>query len=136
MSNNTISIFIVGDVVTTPTNEQFFRTGDFEALVHAENFEFFNQSYVSTINLECPIKTYEYCINKLNPTVVGLVNNHIMDFGEKGLSDTVSLLSQKVIPLNCDGNDFSDVLRLNYLLVKVFGSDLILVYNSTESIND
>jgi poly-gamma-glutamate synthesis protein (capsule biosynthesis protein) len=153
MNSNAISILIAGDVVPTPANEQLFHTGDIEALVGAEILELFDRSDISTINLECPITTHGHRIEKqgpnlkaspqsiegirkLNPTIIGLANNHILDYGEKGLLDTVSLISQKVIPLNCVGKDFSDVLRSNYLLVKVFGSDPILVYNSTESIND
>ena len=111
MNSNTISILIAGDVVPTPANEQLFATGDIEALVGAEILELFDQSDISTINLECPITTHEdriekqgpnlkaspqsiEGIRKLNPTIIGLANNHILDYGEEGLGDTRRILEK------------------------------------------
>jgi poly-gamma-glutamate capsule biosynthesis protein CapA/YwtB (metallophosphatase superfamily) len=100
MNSNAISILIAGDVVPTAANEQLFHTGEMEALVGAEILELFGQSDISTINLECPITTHEHRIEKqgpnlkaspqsiegirkLNPTLIGLANNHILDYGSR-----------------------------------------------------
>ena len=70
---------------------------------------------ILVINLECPLTDSDISIEKngpnlkailetitgikaLNPSVVGLANNHIMDFGEKGLLGTLNILSQNQIP--------------------------------------
>jgi poly-gamma-glutamate synthesis protein (capsule biosynthesis protein) len=111
LKNSPLTILIAGDVVPTPANEQLFATGDIEALVGAEILELFEQSDISTINLECPITTHEHRIEKqgpnlkaspqsiegirkLNPTLIGLANNHILDYGEEGLSDTRRILEK------------------------------------------
>ena len=111
MNSNTISILMSGDVVPTAANEQLFHTGDIETLVSAEILELFVQSDISTINLECPITTHEHRtekqgpnlkaspqsiegIRKLNPTIIGLANNHILDYGEEGLVDTRRILEK------------------------------------------
>ena len=114
MKNSPLTILIAGDVVPTPANEQLFVTGDIEALVGAEILELFEQSDISTINLECPITTHEdriekqgpnlkaspqsiEGIRKLNPTLIGLANNHILDYGEEGLGDTRRILDRKSV---------------------------------------
>jgi poly-gamma-glutamate capsule biosynthesis protein CapA/YwtB (metallophosphatase superfamily) len=60
---------------------------------------------ISFVNLECPLTLHEQLIKKSGPSlranprcvnalrdfsVVGLANNHILDFGAKGLSDTIA----------------------------------------------
>lgn len=59
---------------------------------------------LSFVNLECPLTTFNQPINKSGPalkaspdcsyslkpfSVVGLANNHILDYGRKGLEDTI-----------------------------------------------
>lgn len=65
---------------------------------------------LSFINLECPLTTSSQAIDKSGPNIkadpkcvsalkcfdlVGLANNHVLDFGREGLSDTISTLEQE-----------------------------------------
>ncbi len=50
-------------------------------------------------------------IKELNLTIVGLANNHILDYGEKGLSDTLSLLSENGIPCVGVGNNLKEAAQ-------------------------
>jgi poly-gamma-glutamate synthesis protein (capsule biosynthesis protein) len=64
---------------------------------------------LSFTNLECPLTTHNHAINKSGPalkanpacvealkpfSVVGLANNHILDFGKQGLADTLAACDQ------------------------------------------
>ena len=115
MKSNTISILIAGDLVPTITNEDLFVKGDTSSLMCDSLNELFQKADVFSFNLECPLTTSDTPIAKcgpnlralpetikgikaLSPSVIGLANNHIMDYGENGLSDTLSLLSDNDIP--------------------------------------
>ena len=111
MSKETISLLIAGDLAPTIENENLFIVGDVDKLVGSEIVDLFSQADVSSINLECPLTTFGNPIQKqgpnlkaapgtingirnLNPKVICLANNHIMDFGEPGLQDTLKLLDE------------------------------------------
>ena len=62
------------------------------------------QADISFTNLECPLTNHNTAINKSGPalkadplciealkdfSVIGLANNHILDYGKKGLEDTM-----------------------------------------------
>lgn len=70
-------------------------------------------SDISFVNLECPLttsssklhktgpnlKAHPKCVNALKDfTVIGLANNHILDYGEKGLVDTLEACEQYGLP--------------------------------------
>ncbi len=107
-------ISFAGD--TCPTGYQSkILSKDAGAIVTEElrSFIAINDSFV--INLECPVteskkaivkcgpnlKTTKAALNglkALNITHCSLANNHIMDFGDKGLEDTISALNAENIP--------------------------------------
>lgn len=68
---------------------------------------------ISFTNLECPLTTHTQSINKSGPalkaspkcidalkpfSVIGLANNHILDYGRKGLEDTLKACQQADLP--------------------------------------
>jgi len=72
--------------------------------VYGDALPIIENSDLSFVNLECPLTTHGKAINKSGPalkaspdcikalqpfSVVGLANNHILDYGRKGLEDTV-----------------------------------------------
>nr|WP_319520912.1 CapA family protein [uncultured Sphaerochaeta sp.] len=128
MSDKELSILIAGDIVPTKTNEQLFIDGNMSSLLGESLLEIFKNADITSVNLECPLTTSEVPIDKngpnlqalpetingikaLNPTVVGLANNHILDYGEKGLEDTLSLLENYEISYVGVGNNLEEVAR-------------------------
>jgi poly-gamma-glutamate synthesis protein (capsule biosynthesis protein) len=123
-----LSILIAGDMVPTKSNEEHFIKGDMSSLLGNSLYETFQRADISSVNLECSLTTSETPIEKqgpnlralpetikgikaLNPTVVGLANNHTLDYGEKGLSDTLSLLSENGIPCVGVGNNLKEAAQ-------------------------
>jgi hypothetical protein len=62
-------------------------------------------------------------LSKLNPALVTLANNHIYDFGEEGVTETIRLLDELKIPyIGVNGHEyytFQDV-KINDLPVRVY----------------
>ena len=125
MHKTQISILITGDIVPTLANEKLFEEGSVEELVGAEIVEIFHKVDISAINLECPLTTSEDTIQKngpnlkaspksimgfknLNPTIIGLANNHIMDFGEDGLRETLRILDRSQLRYAGVGNNLEE----------------------------
>ncbi len=128
MNDTTLSILIAGDMVPTKSNEDHFIKGDISSLLGNSMYETFQRADISSVNLECPLTSSETPIEKngpnlralpetikgikeLNLTIVGLANNHILDYGEKGLSDTLSLLSENGIPCVGVGNNLKEAAQ-------------------------
>jgi poly-gamma-glutamate capsule biosynthesis protein CapA/YwtB (metallophosphatase superfamily) len=102
-----INIKIGGDFVVN--KEDFFSRN-----IHEDVISLFQNSDLNILNLECPITTAgkEHQILKTGPHLKGnssavyevaellninlltLANNHILDYGEQGLKDTISFLKQ------------------------------------------
>ncbi|MCX6083315.1 MAG: CapA family protein [Chloroflexi bacterium] len=106
-----IKIIIGGDTVPTKSNETYLMN-DQENLIFNKIKDVFSAADITIINLECPLTNSNKPIIKIGPclkahpkTIDGLVNvginvfslanNHIMDFGNKGLQDTLSLIRGK-----------------------------------------
>ncbi len=138
MDDKPLSILIVGDLVPTKTNEELFVKGEMSSLLGETLNELFQKADVSSVNLECPLTTSDTPIAKcgpnlralpetikgikaLRPTVIGLANNHISDYGEKGLSDTLSLLSDNDIPYVGVGNSLEEATKSIMLVRKRVG---------------
>lgn len=108
-------IFIGGDVVATENNVHEFQTGNMSDLFDPSFFSFMQGCDIRIFNLEMPITNTNERIDKsgphlvaspeiiagikaLNPSLVTIANNHILDCGEPGLLDTINLLSKSNIP--------------------------------------
>lgn len=132
---DSLSILIAGDVVPTEINEDFFIKGNLEKLVGVDIIKLFNQCDISTINLECALTEANTPIDKcgpnlkahpdaikaikeLSPTLVGLANNHIMDFGEEGLNDTLYVLHKYAFPYIGIGKNLNEVSQSIHIIEK------------------
>ncbi|MFW5803596.1 MAG: CapA family protein [bacterium] len=91
--------------------------------------EIFKQSDLNIINLECPVvkenvekilktgphlKTNEKikdCLELLNIDIVTLANNHILDYGEKGLINTLEFCENNKVKYVGAGIDFEEASR-------------------------
>ncbi|WP_214079744.1 CapA family protein [Mesotoga sp.] len=110
-----MKIIIGGDLVPTESNNGLFENGDVEALLGKELLNIWRDSDIRIFNLEVPLTDKEDPIEKcgpnliaptktvkgikaLEPSLVSLANNHILDQGPKGLSSTRDVLSEIGIP--------------------------------------
>ena len=102
------SILIGGDTVPTQYDIRYFMKGDAHHLFKGFLSEF-QTADLSLLNLECPLISYEQMkpIDKIGPSlgaeqeainalkgvvdVIGLANNHIMDYGKKGIFNTIDI---------------------------------------------
>ena len=110
-----MKIIIGGDLVPTESNYDLFEKGDVETLLGEELLNTWRDSDIRIFNLEVPLTDesapIEKCgpnliaptktvkgIKALEPSLVLLANNHILDQGVKGLSSTRDVLSKIGIP--------------------------------------
>ena len=108
-------IFIAGDYCPNARAENIVRSGDFSSIFNG--FEkIISDASLSIVNLECPVydNLKNYTINKIGPSLkttsksidalqfagfnlLTLANNHIMDYGEAGLQQTINACISKGI---------------------------------------
>jgi len=119
-----MEILIAGDLVPINSNESIFIDGDLKN--HFSDFEAtFNSADLFIANLECPLTVNDKQINKsgsaikadpktiagitnLNIKLASLANNHIGDYGEIGVRDTLKTLKDHKIDKIGAGTSFSD----------------------------
>lgn len=106
-----MSILIGADIVPTKTNGYLFANGDIETLIGSKLRTVLNKSDFRIFDLEVPLTDKETPILKhgpnlraptntmkgikaINPSLVTLANNHIMDHGNQGLISTIHLLDK------------------------------------------
>lgn len=107
-----------------------------------------NNSDVSFVNLECPLTTSKKKINKSGPalkahpkcaealrpfSVVGLANNHILDYGESGLSDTLEACNCAGLTTVGAGKNLA--LAQEYFIKKVKGLIVAVIAISEHEFN-
>ncbi len=110
-----ISLLIGGDLVPTKSNHDLFNNGNVTALLGDKLLALWNAADIRVFNLETPLADRETPIRKcgpnliaptstikgiksLNPTLLTLANNHILDQAEQGLVSTREALNNEHIP--------------------------------------
>lgn len=100
-----MKIIVCGDICFNSINESKAIKGDAEALF-TNTLPFIREADVSICNLECPLTDSKKRLEKSGPNlkassktasvlrkagfdVVSLANNHILDYGEPGVKDTI-----------------------------------------------
>ena len=123
-----VTIISAGDLAPTPSNYSFFSSGHIDGIVDVKLLEILSSADFRLFNLEVPFTDLEKPISKdgptlkapvasirgvklLNPSVLTLANNHIMDFGEQGLVSTMELLSDNSIGFLGAGRDLKEASR-------------------------
>ena len=108
-------IMIAADLAPTRSNAEIFERGETGELFDEELSSLWYSSDARAFNLEAPLSDEPMPILKsgpllrasersivgikqLNPTLVTLANNHIMDHGIRGLDKTRKLLEMNRIP--------------------------------------
>lgn len=110
-----VRIIIGSDICPTPSDVEFFKTGKVDALLPKEFLALFDDSDFSIVNAECPLTEADSPISKMGPTIKAplscvnfyrnlgvsaacLANNHILDYGDQGVRDTLSAFERANIP--------------------------------------
>ena len=122
-----MDVLIAGDLVPINSNESVLLGGNLR-----DHFSDFEQTFKSAdlfiANLECPLTLHEEKINKsgssikanpntiagiteLNINLTSLANNHIGDYGETGVKDTIALLKQHKINKIGAGDNSEDAKK-------------------------
>lgn len=127
-----ISLIIGGDLVPTESNRKLFENNQIEKLIGKELKEELEKVDFRIFNLEAPItesndkllkcgpnlKIDPKSINGikgLNPSLLTLANNHIMDFKEQGLKETIEILTNNNINYVGIGENLSSLKKSHIL---------------------
>ena len=103
-------VYIGADFIPTSTNKGLFNAGDIETLIGTEIYQMLCHSELNVFNLEMPLTNKGTPILKSGPNLCGdtaaiktykkirhllltLANNHILDYGEAGIKNTIELLN-------------------------------------------
>lgn len=140
-----MKIIIGGDLVVNMQNISLFEkkgdvlSGKLKNIWEKADFRIFNLESPITDNTQgilksgplLKIETMCYTgIKSLKPNLMALANNHIMDYGEKGLSDTLKLLKKDKIDYVGVG---SDIQHLKKYIFLEYGQEKIAIYNCAET---
>ncbi len=127
-------IMIVGDLFPTESNKKLFEKGDIDQLFGREILELFGRCEYRIANLEgvltesnekipkrgpC-IKASRRCmptIKRMNIDCLSLANNHILDYGEKGLISTCKTIRNAGVAYVGVGNNIEKVKKVHYFEV-------------------
>jgi len=125
---SSMKIIIGGDLAPTKTNFAFFSAGNLKALIDARLLLQLNSADYRIFNLELPLTDKEQPITKdgpnlvapastvngirlLNPVILSLANNHIMDHDEQGLLNTMDLLSNNSLDYVGAGKNLAEAAK-------------------------
>lgn len=123
-----VTIIIGGDIAPTRSNYSFFAEGNIKALIDDKLLSLLYSVDYRIFNLELPLSDIEKPIRKdgpnliapistlngiklLNPTILGLANNHILDQDEQGLYQTMEQLSKNKINYVGAGQDLKSAAK-------------------------
>lgn len=120
-----MKLIIGSDLVPTNVNIDLFNNGDVVSLLGDDLYQIWNSVDVRIFNLETPLTDKSEPIEKqgpnliaptstikgikkLDPTLITLANNHILDHGTQGLDSTMDLLDKNNIPFIGAGDNLLD----------------------------
>lgn len=141
-----LQIIIGGDFAPTLSNYDLFCSGDVDTLFGSEILNLLSSSDVRIFNLETPLiskkSPIKKCgpnigidekvikgIKKLNPSCLGLANNHIMDHDREGFENTLKVLKNNDIEFCGIGTDFN---HLRPFIIKDVNNFKIGIYACAE----
>ena len=110
-----VSVVIGADIAPTKSNYKYFRNADVENLIGNDLISILDEHCFRIFNLETPLTDTISPISKcgpcfsapvetvnaicaMNPSLISLANNHILDQGEQGLVSTIKLLDNHKVP--------------------------------------
>lgn len=144
--NPNVKLIIGADIVPVKSNTELFNRADSKALIGDALYDKLNEADFRIFNLETPLTDELSPIQKsgpvlqapectiegikaLNPSLLVLSNNHILDHGSKGVENTIKILKSKNIPFMGIGKN-SEERAKPYILEK--NNIKIGIYNCCE----
>ena len=141
-----MEILIAGDLVPTQSNIELFNNADVITLLGQELLSLWNSVDERIFNLEVPLTDREtpiakygpnliaptstiYGIKALNPSLITLANNHILDQGQSGMKSTMDILNKYGIPFVGIGDN---LLKANKPYIIQKGESNIGIYSCAE----
>ena len=123
-----VTILVGGDLAPTQSNYSFFAEGDISSILEVRLIDLLHSVDLRIFNLEVPLTDKLNPIVKdgpalyappsvingiklLNPSVLALANNHILDQDEQGLFQTIELLNKHGIKYVGAGNDLENAIK-------------------------
>lgn len=120
-----MNLIIAGDVAPTSTNKNIFEN-ELDKKIDKDFYKLWQKNDYRIFNLECPIiengkpilkygpniSCSNNCINgikALKPNLVLLGNNHINDYGEEGINNTIEKLEKENIPYTGIIDNYDDI---------------------------
>ncbi len=142
-----MNLLIAGDTVPTENNIELFTNEQLEEILGDKLLNFWEKADYKVFNLEAPITNsnnkIKKCgpnlkidpkaikgIKKMNPSLVLLANNHIMDYGYEGLKDTLDILNRDNIEYIGVGQNTK---KLNKSYIMQCEDKKIAIYNCCET---
>lgn len=143
-----MKIVIAGDFCPHHRVEQLINDEKYSDIVSEEVKEIFTNSDISIVNLECPVVEGDFpIIPKVGPSIkanknsfsflrylginiVTLSNNHIMDYGAKGLESTIKGCKDNSIDYVGADKSFSEAKKPLYIKSK---NQTIAILNISEN---
>ena len=141
-----MKVLVAGDICPQRRVKELFEQGDYESVLGAVK-PIITQADYAIVNFECPV-CYgdEKPIIKCGPNLrcseqgieavkwagfkcVTLANNHFLDFGEKGVSNTISACKANGIDTVGGGINLSEASGILY---KAIGNDTLAIINCCE----
>lgn len=128
-----MKVLLLGDVYPTDISAPYFEEEDMEYLFN-DALPLFEGNDITFVNLECAITEHDKAIKKFGSTLkaplqtasvlkklgvdyCGLSNNHVLDYGSKGIMDTMKALDSVGIKYTGFGANYEDS-RKNLLVNK------------------
>ncbi len=128
-----MKMLLLGDLSPTEATKEYFCKKDVDTLFTNALPLFQNNDY-KFVNLECALTEHDKAIDKYGPALkgpketaevlktigvdcCGLSNNHVFDFGKKGIRDTLAALESQQIAYTGFGDNYDDS-RKNHIINK------------------
>jgi poly-gamma-glutamate synthesis protein (capsule biosynthesis protein) len=139
-------IIVTGDFCPINRIDNLIREGNYETIFN-DFLPVLKDSCLALTNMECPITESGQPIDKIGPSLkasphvahalsfagfnlLTLANNHIMDFGNKGLESTIRVCKENYIEWVGAGNSLKSARRIFY---KSIGDHKVAVLNFAEN---
>ena len=123
-----MKINVLSDIVPPESEKNLFTEGKIEELMDDDLWEKIAEADFNIVNLECPltkaaipmkkwgssIKAAPECVNLLKRIpnlLVNLANNHIRDYGDSGLLETLRILEENQISYVGAGKDSNSLVK-------------------------
>lgn len=120
-----VSIGFTGDIAFSEYTKKIYNTPE---KIDKKIYDFFNKNDYNILNLESPVtksnlsekaalahksnpESLKFIKNKFKNPVISLANNHMMDFGQKGLLDTLKYIETEKLPYIGAGRNLNDATK-------------------------